>query len=172
MPFSGPDLAKHAINAQHFIQHITNQNPFVTICFLDCCRTYHILNEHFIYHDGDEQDNNSRRSRSLAISAGPVISNTGSMTANARQIFTYAGSLIAFACAPGTTADDGNRGEKNGLFTKHILKHIFKPNEEIRMMLTDVTDGVMEESNSTQIPFVTGSLRYRNVCLYEPVTGK
>ncbi|CAF1381926.1 unnamed protein product, partial [Rotaria sp. Silwood1] len=66
-----------------------------------------------------------------------------------------AGYVIAFACAPGTTADDGKERETNGLFTKHILKHILKPNEDIQMMLTDVTNGVVEESESTQIPHIT-----------------
>ena len=63
-----------------------------------------------------------------------------------------AGSLIAFACAPGTISIDG-RGQRNGLFTKHLLQHITTPNEDIQMILRHVTKGVVEESKSKQIPF-------------------
>ena len=89
-----------------------------------------------------------------------------------KSMSARAGSLIAFACAPGATADDGKKGETNGLFTKHLLKHIITPNEDIRMILTDVTDGVMEESKSNQIPHVTFTLRHKNICLYEQSPGK
>ncbi|CAF3957139.1 unnamed protein product [Rotaria sp. Silwood1] len=169
---SGADLASHAINAQHFLMDITSQNPFVIIFFLDCCRTYHLRNEHLTRIAGDEQDNHSRRLKSTSANVGPVIGNARSINANTRPMIANAGYVIAFACAPGTTADDGKERETNGLFTKHILKHILKPNEDIQMMLTDVTNGVVEESESTQIPHITCSLRHRNIYLYEQVTGK
>ncbi|CAF4356485.1 unnamed protein product, partial [Rotaria sordida] len=43
-----------------------------------------------------------------------------------------AGSLIAFACAPGAIAND-LEGQRNGLFTKYLLRHIGTANEDIRM---------------------------------------
>ena len=76
------------------------------------------------------------------------------------------GTLIAFACAPGTIAVDASE-QKNGLFTKYLLKHIPTPNEDIRLVLADVTNGVMEESNSDQIPFLSASLRQKNIFLCE-----
>ena len=79
------------------------------------------------------------------------------------------GSLIAFACAPGTIAVDAP-GQKNGLFTKYLLKLIPTPNEDIRMVLTDVTDGVMNESNSKQCPYTSAMLRQRNIYLYEQLS--
>jgi uncharacterized caspase-like protein len=51
-----------------------------------------------------------------------------------------AGSLIGFACAPGTTASDGTG--RNGLYTKHLLQNITKPNQEIQDVLIDVNKGV------------------------------
>jgi hypothetical protein len=83
-----------------------------------------------------------------------------------------AGSLIAFACAPGSTAVDGKKGETNGLFTKYLLKHIATPNEDIRMVLSAVTDGVMEESKLDQVPHITSILRHKNICLCEQAPGK
>ena len=82
-----------------------------------------------------------------------------------------AGSLIAFACAPGTIAVDG-WGQRNGLFTKYLLKHIKTPNEDIRMVLSDVTKGVKEESASRQIPFQSGSLEVKNIYLCSEQTTK
>ena len=76
------------------------------------------------------------------------------------------GSLIAFACAPGTIACDAH-DQRNGLFTKYLLKYIPIPNEDIRMILADVTDEVMHESNSRQSPFLSASLRQKNIFLCE-----
>ncbi|CAF1676176.1 unnamed protein product, partial [Adineta ricciae] len=73
-----------------------------------------------------------------------------------------AGSLIVFACAPGTTADDGNNKDKNGLFTKYLST----PNEDIRMILSDITNDVIQQSNNQQIPHVTLCLRHKYICLF------
>lgn len=162
---SGPNLTDHAINAQHFLDDIINQNPFFTIFFLDCCRTYHLRHTELIIRHDNKWTDCSRGDKSMPASAGPMIPNTRSVIGNG-------GFVLAFACAPGTIADDGKNGEINGLFTKHILKHILKPNEDIRMILADVTDGVMKESNLKQIPVITSSLRHKNIYLYEPLSGK
>ena len=82
-----------------------------------------------------------------------------------------AGSLIAFSCAPGTIAVDG-KGRRNGLFTKHLLKHITTPNQDIRKILTNVTKGVKKESGSSQIPFQSVSLEEWNICLCPDPSGK
>ncbi len=150
---SGPELKIHAINAQDHLNKITDQNPFVTIFLLDCCRTYHLSNKDLKtrHRAESEEDNQPQGLKSMSAKAG---------------------SLIAFACAPGTIADDGGKEETNGLFTKYLLKHIATPNEDIRMVLSDVTDGVMEESKSDQVPHVTSILRHKNICLCEQAPGK
>jgi hypothetical protein len=76
------------------------------------------------------------------------------------------GSLIVFGCAPGTVASDGETGEQNGLFTKHLLKHLITLNEDIRMILADVTKGVMNESYSTAV------LQQKYIYLNEQSQGK
>ncbi|CAF1350590.1 unnamed protein product [Adineta ricciae] len=77
------------------------------------------------------------------------------------------GSLIAFACAPGTTADDGSNGEKNGLFTKYLLNHIQTSNEDIEKVLRRVRIDVMNESNNQQIPHSTSLLTYEHISLFD-----
>ncbi|UJR07079.1 hypothetical protein I4U23_011367 [Adineta vaga] len=76
-------------------------------------------------------------------------------------------ALVAFACAPETTADDGSSVKKNGLFTKHLLEHLKTPNEDIRTILNRVRDGVMKDSNNQQIPHVTYTLRSEDICFYK-----
>ena len=75
-------------------------------------------------------------------------------------------SLIVFACAAGTIADENKKGQ-NGLFTKHFLKHIDSQNEHVYMMLIDVMKGVKQESNSKQIPYIYSSLSNKQLFLNE-----
>lgn len=139
------NLNGSAIKAQDVLNTLGSQNPFVTIFLLDCCRTYYL------------------RSPNIDARGVPVSTDFKPME--------KAGSLIAFACAAGTQADDGN-GQGNGLFTKHLLKHITTPNEDITLILRDVRRGVMEESQQKQIPFVSDCLLVRNVFLNGESGGK
>ncbi|CAF3719483.1 unnamed protein product [Rotaria sp. Silwood1] len=139
---NGVALNKSAINAQDILDTLSNRNPYVTIFLLDCCRVYHLRNP-----EVDARGTDASNPKSAGLKA-----------------MYKASSLIAFACAPGTIAIDG-RGEENGLFTKHLLKHIKTPNEDIQMMLRDVTHGVIEESKSKQIPFLSASLAKKNIYL-------
>jgi len=74
------------------------------------------------------------------------------------------GSFIAFATAPGQVAADGF--ERNGVFTKHLLKHINTPDLPIEGLLKKVRVGVMKETNSKQVPWqsssMTGDFYFRN----------
>ncbi|CAF5101828.1 unnamed protein product [Rotaria magnacalcarata] len=82
-----------------------------------------------------------------------------------------AGSLVAFACAPGTLVDDKPE-EQNSLFMKHLLKHLATPNEDIVNILRNVTRGVMQDSNSKQIPFMSVQLCHNNIYMCEQADGK
>jgi len=79
-----------------------------------------------------------------------------------------AGSLVAFACAPGKTAKDEALNGRNGVFTYHLLQHISKPGEDILNLMRDVTDGVANETNETQLPYMTSALRKRDIYLVPP----
>ena len=79
----------------------------------------------------------------------PNASNSRSVSLNAMY---RAGSLIAFDCASKTIATDGKR-QRNGLFTKHLLKHITALSADIRMILKDTTKGMEKESGSGQMQF-------------------
>ncbi len=139
----GSNLNGSAIKAQEILNKLTDRNPFVTVFLLDCCRTYHLRNPSL-----DARSPNSSHSESDDF-----------------KPMHKAGSLIAFACAPGTKAIEG-RGQRNGLFTKHLLQHIKTPNEDIQLILRDVRRGVVADSNSRQIPFISDLLLEKNICLY------
>ena len=145
---TGPDLRRNAVNAQDLLYHLSNRKPFAIIFLLDCCRTYPLRNP-------DPDGRSSKASHSAPNGLKPMHE---------------AGSLIAFACAPGTIAKDG-RGQRNGLFTKYLLRYLPTANEDIQMVLRDVTNGVMEESNSLQVPYSNASLRYKPIYLCDRSPG-
>ncbi|CAF1020209.1 unnamed protein product [Rotaria sordida] len=132
---NGAVLNRCAINAQDIIDTLSDRNPYVTIFLLDCCRKYHLCNP-----EVDARDPDASGSKSVGL-----------------KPMHKAGSLIAFACAPGTIAIEG-KGQKNGLFTKHLLKHTTSVNEDIQMILRDVAKGVTQESKSKQIPFMQSQI--------------
>ncbi len=67
-----------------------------------------------------------------------------------------AGSIVAFATAPGKTASDGS--STNGLYTQEIIKGIYKPNVKVEELFKRVRVNVMNQSNNGQIPWETSSL--------------
>jgi hypothetical protein len=67
-----------------------------------------------------------------------------------------AGTLIAYATAPGSVASDGS-GD-NGLYTEEILKQINKNGLKIEDVFKNVRVGVIERSNKMQTPWESSSL--------------
>lgn len=128
------DFNNSAIIAQNILNDLSDRKPYVIVFLLDCCRTYHL-----------------RDSRVEARGSGGSDPRIKGLTAMHK-----AGSLIAFACAPGAIADEG-KSQKHGLFTKYLLQHITK-NKSIFNILCDVIKGVTEESNFQQVPFFNASL--------------
>lgn len=67
-----------------------------------------------------------------------------------------AGTLIAYATAPGSVASDGTGN--NGLYTEEFLKQINKNGLKIEDLFKNVRVGVMERSNNLQTPWESSSL--------------
>jgi len=66
------------------------------------------------------------------------------------------GSLIAYATAPGSVAADGE--ERNGIYTKYLLKHMATPGSKVEEVLKRVRVDVINETNEKQIPWEASSL--------------
>lgn len=83
-----------------------------------------------------------------------------------------AGTYIVFACSSNQTASDGEITDRNGLFAKHLLKHIAKPNKDITHLFRTITNGVCIESKQKQRPVrIDGIMQSEQVYLIEkPVT--
>ena len=82
---------------------------------------------------------------------------------------TPSGSLIAFACAPRKRAAELRR-EENGLYTKHLLRHIKTKGLTISDLFIRISNGVREESKALcleeeQDPYVNSALRVEGACL-------
>lgn len=68
-----------------------------------------------------------------------------------------AGSLIAYATSPGSTASDGTG--KNSFYTSALLDHMGTPDITILQMFQRVRDAVIKQSGNTQTPWESTSLR-------------
>ena len=66
------------------------------------------------------------------------------------------GSLIAYATAPGEVAADGS--ERNGIFTKYLMKHMIEPNLPIELVLKQARIDVARVTGGKQIPWEASSL--------------
>lgn len=137
-------LRTKAIDAQDFLDKLSDRGPYIILFLLDCCRDH-------------------PRVKPDLATRGDGQSNT---TPGGLAAMHKAGSLIAFACAPGAVVDDNSH-----LFAKHLVKHITTPKKDIINILIDVTRGVMDESNAKQMPFVNFQL-IENVYLCEHRKGK
>ena len=67
------------------------------------------------------------------------------------------GTLIAFATAPGSVAQDGS-GE-NGVYTKHLLESITMPGLPVEQMFKRVRVGVAKDTNEAQVPWESSSMK-------------
>ena len=68
-----------------------------------------------------------------------------------------AGTLIAFATAPGSVALDG--AGSNGVYTKHLLLQMKQAGLPVEQAFKRVRIGVVEETGERQIPWESSSLR-------------
>lgn len=66
------------------------------------------------------------------------------------------GTFIGFAASPGKTALDGN--ERNGIYTKAILKYITKRDLTIDQIFNKVNNDVRLDTRGDQIPYKSSSL--------------
>ncbi len=67
------------------------------------------------------------------------------------------GTLLAYATAPGSVAQDGS-GE-NGVFTKHLLANITTPGLAVEQMFKRVRVAVAKDTREMQVPWESSSLK-------------
>src|SRR5215510_9290447 len=67
-----------------------------------------------------------------------------------------AGSLIAYATAPGAVASDGDG--RNGLYTAYLLQHLTTPGLSVEQFFKKVREGVVKATKGRQTPWESSSL--------------
>ena len=68
------------------------------------------------------------------------------------------GTFIAYAAAPGQTAEEGSSGE-NGVFTGELLKAMALPNLPLEQMFKKVITGVKGATRGSQTPWFEASIQ-------------
>lgn len=120
------EVSYKAINLGYILSKLEDAKSRVNIVILDACR-----------------DN-------------PFARSWRSTKGGLASIDAPAGTVIAFATAPGKTAADG--AGQNGLFTSRFVKQLKTPNLKIEDVLKNTRKDVVLDSNSTQVPWDSSSL--------------
>lgn len=124
---SDASLKYKALNVGLLLDTMKKAAHPVSIVILDACR------------DNPFRGFRNLGSRGLANVSGP------------------AGSIIAFATAPGSTAADGIGG-RNGTYTGHLLANLDTPDITIEELFKRVRRGVSQETGQRQITWENSSL--------------
>ena len=107
--------------------------------------------------------------RSSALPARSLGGASRNLGRGLAKIEAPTGTLVSFACAPGTTASDGEG--RNGVYTEQLLQHLPK-SEDIEFVMRYVVHGVETATNGKQVPFRDSSLKAKpgqpGIYLIEP----
>ena len=93
--------------------------------------------------------------RSSALPARSLAGATRSLGRGLAKVEAPTGMLISFACAPGSTASDGDG--RNGVYTANLLEHLPR-GEDVQKVLGYVVSGVQKSTNGAQVPWMSGAL--------------
>jgi uncharacterized caspase-like protein len=83
---------------------------------------------------------------------------TRSVARGLARIDAPSGTFIAYAAAPGQTAQDGSNGT-NGVFTGELLKAMAEPNVPLEQMFKKVITGVKADTRGAQTPWSEASIQ-------------
>lgn len=88
----------------------------------------------------------------------PFESNRGLSSYGLAEVSVNKGTFIAYATSPGKTASDISIGERNGLYTSHLLNALKQPQFGLDEVFKLVRENVFTESKEKQLPWVSNSL--------------
>ncbi len=126
------DIEDEAFKTDYVLRHLEKYNPKgVNLVVLDACRD--------------------------SIPEDFFRTNKGSFSVNLKTGFSQqkapAGTLIAYSTAPNTTAWGGLPGERNSVYTKHLLTAIeAQPQLDVTHLLMTVRQGVIQETQKESQP--------------------
>lgn len=120
------EVSYAAVNANEVLAKFESARTGVGIAILDACR--------------DNPFSRSFRSQQKGLAS----------------IDAPKGVLIAYATAPGRTAQDGS--DRNGIYTSQLLKVLQEPNIKVEDVFKRVRVGVTNATNGEQLPWEASSL--------------
>ena len=135
-------LAKKAVSLDTILSGLDDKTH-ATLVFLDACRDNPFAT----------QGSTKPAAASRNLSLGPGLS---APTSLGRSEMAGAGTLLAFATAPGKVALDGEDGHSP--FSEALIRRVATPNLEIQSMLTRVRADVVKATNGSQVPWSNSSL--------------
>lgn len=86
----------------------------------------------------------------------PFIRSFRSASRGLARLDAPTGTIVAYSTSPGSVASDGN--ERNGLYTKYLLKYIATPGLDINDVFINTRLEVMRDTNNLQVPWESSSL--------------
>ncbi len=140
------DLVNNAVDLTEVVERLTNMRQGINIIIVDACR-----DNPFTGSVARLADARRIRTRGLAAKRDEASIGLAEVQVN------DSGTVIAFSTSPGSLASDGN-GNRNSIYTRHLLENIDRPGQTIEKMLKQVRIGVSQETNFSQIPWESSSL--------------
>ena len=120
-------LVSSTVPLQSILEMMERKNTLLNLCIIDACR------------------DNPFPSDSRTLSAGGLA-----------QTKAPAGSMLAYATAPGDTASDGSGA--NGLYTEHLAAELLGKETILEVMFKRVRVGVRKATKDAQTPWEESSL--------------
>lgn len=136
-------LAQTAVRVDTIMNIMEGSGNDTNIVILDACR-----NNPF---DGYVEDATKEGGLTRAVRGVKVERATG-----LADVQSFPKTFIAYATSPNKTAADGSG--RNGIYTKHLLRHIETEGLDIETIFKRVRKGVISESRGRQIPWERSSL--------------
>ncbi|CAF4877312.1 unnamed protein product [Rotaria socialis] len=119
--------------------------------------------------DADEKITREANIKFNSVNAQETLESAKSSGSGLHTMITPGGTLVQFACAPGRLAADGGGQDRNGLYTKHLLKQIVVPNQHIDLIFSSVGAEVYKESKGKQMPYRVSSIMIAENIYLNPI---
>ena len=133
------EVAAKSADLNELLERLGGMQSGINIVILDACR------------------NNPFSGAVVLGPDGRRLKFRGATPAGLAPVEAPLGSMVAFSTAPGGVALD-NPGEKNSLYTKHLLGHMQSPGLPVEMLFKQVRLAVARETGRVQVPWESSSL--------------
>jgi carboxyl-terminal processing protease len=133
------EVAAKSADLNELLERLGALQQGINIVILDACRNNPFSGAEFLGPDG-------RRLKFRGATPGGLA-----------RVEAPLGSMVAFSTAPGGVALD-NPGDKNSLYTKHLLEHIRSPGLPVELLFKQVRLAVARETGRVQVPWESSSL--------------